>query len=135
MSNTLNQKVLFILSTIFILNCNSNNNVNEEINLNKCEQGEIVTELSEEIPVYVKIVKDGEPFYNGSKTFYEVDSEIYLPEIFQQTGIKIVRIFPINEISNKVGSEIKVKGVIKTCFTGDHGLLTNNYIGFYLLEQ
>lgn len=130
-----NLKSVFVLSIIFMFNCSSNNDVRDEITLDKCEQGEIVQEVTEKITVIVKTIKEGEPFYDGSKTYYEVDAENYLPEIFKQTGVKKIRLFPINEISTKIGSEIRVKGIIKSCITGKHGLLTNNYIGFYLIEQ
>jgi len=102
---------------------------------NNCGESTLIQELTENIPVTVKSVKDGEPFYNGNKIYYEVNAEDYLPKIFNQNGNKYIRLFPINKINHDIDSQIMVKGTITSCFTGDHGLLTNNYIGFYLLEQ
>jgi len=71
----------------------------------------------------------------GSKTYHEIDAKTYLPEVFEQQPDMYIRVFPINKINYEIDSQIMVKGTITSCITGDHGLLTNDYKGFYLLEQ
>ena len=102
---------------------------------NYCNESMFIQELSENTPVTVKSVKEGEPFYMGSKIYYEIDAKTYLPEVFEQQPDMYIRVFPINKINSNIGSQIMVKGTISTCFTGNHGLLTNDYKGFYLLNQ
>lgn len=102
---------------------------------NYCNESMFIQELSENTPVTVKSVKEGEAFYNGIKIYYELDAETYLPNIFEQNNVKLVRLFPLNKINSNIGSQIMVKGTISGCLTGNHGLLTNDYIGFYLLNQ
>lgn len=123
---------IFLLA-ILLINCSDKK---DDVQLNSaCGDRTIIKELTETIPAIVKHVKDGEPFYMGSKIYYEIDAETYLPEVFGQNNIKHIRVFPINKINREIDSQIMVKGTITSCLTGDHGLLTNDYIGFYLLEQ
>lgn len=122
---------IFILGLLMI-SCSDNK---DEVSLNKCSESTLIQELTENTPVIVKSVEDGEPFYDGSKIYYEVDAETYLPKIFEQNQNKYIRLFPINKTNHDIGTETTVKGTITTCVTGNHGLLTNNYIAFYLLEQ
>jgi len=122
------------LMGLLMVNCSNNNN-NDEVALEGCGESTLIQKLTEDIPVTVKGVKEGEPFYNGSKIYYEVDAEAYLPEVFEQNGEKYLRLFPINKINDNMDSQIIVNGTVTSCLTGNHGLMTNNYIAFYLLEQ
>jgi hypothetical protein len=125
---------IFLLG-ILMVNCSGADNDNE-VSLADCDESTLIYELTEKVPVTINKVKEGEPFYNGSKIYYELDVESHLSEILEKVeNRKTIRIFPVNNINNDVGSEIMIGGKIISCFTGNHGLLTNNYIRFYLLEQ
>lgn len=122
---------IFILS-LLLISCSK---TNDEVILDKCNESVFIKKLDENTPVIVKTVKDGEPFYNGSKIYYELDAETYLPEVFEQNHVKHIWVFPINKINYDIGSQTMVKGTITSCITADHGLFINMNISFYLLEQ
>src|SRR5690606_4483587 len=95
--NELGMKTLAIfLMGILMTNCSDGHN-NDKVALDGCGESTLIQKLTENIPVTVKSVEEGEPFYNGSKIYYEVDAEAYLPEVFEQNGNKYLRLFPINE--------------------------------------
>lgn len=124
---------IFLLG-ILMTSCSESNNI-DEILRDRCSESTFIQELTENIPITVKSVKDNEPFYNGSKIYYEVNAEAYLPKIYEHNENKYIRLFPINHINKKIESEIEVKGKITSCLTGDHGLSVNINMQFYLLEQ
>lgn len=125
-------KTISILILIAILSCSNDddNGVEED---SKCTHSELILTLEEPIQAIVKSPEVGQPFYSGKKIFYEVDAEEYLPTIFEQNGVKTVRIFSKSNIEEKEGTQVQIKGAISNCLTGDHGLLTNDLIGFYLI--
>jgi len=92
-------------------------------------------EISEAIPATVSKVKEGEPFFNGIQTYYEVDAERDLPELFERNGEKTIRIFPTENTDESQGAVTEITGQLNSCLTGDHGLLTNDFKIFYILER
>ena len=85
-------------------------------------------------PAVVREVEEGQPFFNGIKIYYEVDAEEYFPELFELNQVKMIRIFPVNEPIGEIGDRVRLRGNIFGCITGAHGLVTNDYKGFYLIE-
>lgn len=128
-------KTLTILILVLFMTSCSDNDSNNEVSLDHCSESTFVKELTEDIQVTVKHVEDGQPFYNGSKIYYEVEVDKYLKDVLGSNPPEIIRLFPINKTNNNIGSQIKVKGTITSCITGDHGLYINILVGFYLLEQ
>lgn len=124
-----------ILCFAIIVSC-SNGQENEAVDLSAlCTGPDVLIELEEPIPAKVAVVDEGQPFFNGVKTYYEVDAETYLPLFFEKNGQKIARIFPLTNIDLSVGKKTEIKGKLSSCLTGAHGLLTNDYKGFIIIEQ
>jgi hypothetical protein len=91
--------------------------------------------LKEAIPATVKLIEDGDYFYDGNQHYFEVNAKIHLPKLASKDIISIIRIFtPANNIS-KIGNDLMVKGTIYTSVSGAHGRLTNNPDLFYLIEN
>lgn len=127
--------ILILLISSFPLSSCSNDDKDSENSIQKCSDPIFLLDLTEEIPATVSIVEAGEPFFHGIETYYKVDAETYIPSLFAQNEQKFIRIFPTSKINEKAGDKVKIKGKLSTCLTGNHGLLTNDYKGFYILEQ
>ncbi|HDZ03838.1 hypothetical protein LCGC14_0199920 [marine sediment metagenome] len=128
-------KTMIFLSISMMMSC-SNGQENEDVDLNAlCIEPDILIELTEAIPAKVRVVEDGQPFFNGIKTYYEVDAETHLPLLFEINGEKTIRIFPVKKIKSDEGSDVEITGKLISCLTGAHGLVTNDYKGFTLLEE
>lgn len=125
---------LFLAMSILLSACSTNEEKEEDL-IQKCEDPRFILELTEDIQATVLIVQEGQSFFHGIKTYYEVDAEVYLPEIFEQNDQKIIRIFPTSRIDRQAGDKVDIKGTLSACLTGHHGLLTNDYKGFYILEE
>lgn len=71
-------KLGIILCFAITVSC-SNSQGNEAIDLSAlCTGPNFILELDEPIPAIVKVVDEGQSFFNGVKTYYEVDAEVYL---------------------------------------------------------
>lgn len=133
MKININFKSLIILSITALFSC-STTSEKDENPIQTCDDPRFIVELTEYIPAQVAIVKEGEPFFNGIiKTYYEVDAETYLPELYKLNNQKIIRIFPMKLLENKVGDKVEVTGKLSSCHTGNHGLLTNDYNDFIII--
>ena len=100
-----------------------------------CIESAMETELTEGVPAIVKVVEEGQPFFNGNKKYYEVDIETNIPELFELYKEKIIRVFPTRKMNSDVGEEVFIKGKIFSCLSGNHGLLTNDFKGFTLIND
>lgn len=116
--------------------CSDNNN-NEEVTIKKCENSEFIHDITESVPVTVKMVENIENSYERSKVYYELDVETYIPEILESVNNqKTIRLFPLNNVNNEVGTIIMINGKISSCPTKGEDFLPNIYLGvYYLLEQ
>ncbi len=137
MKMTPSLKLVFISVVLTFASCsNGQDNETSEIDINSlCIDPYVFMEITESIPATVRLVDEGQPFFNGVKRYYEVNAETYIPSIFENSGERIVRIFPIQNKGEEVGSEIKISGKLISCFTGAHGLLTNDYKVFTLIDN
>ena len=137
MKNIVTLKLFLIPIMLVFVSC-SNSQENDpslaDINV-LCTEPELLLELNESIPATVKVVEDGQPFFNGSKKYYEVDLETHIPELFERFNQKILRIFPISKINSAGGAQVQISGKIYSCITGHHGLLTNDLKGFTLISN
>ncbi len=130
-------KGLLYLIIINFTSCSiSQEKQNQDLDLQTlCDDPELIVQLSENIPATVKIVEEGQPFFNGNKKYYEVDVETYIPEIFDKYNQKYQKIFPISDNEIKIGETVYLSGEIFSCLTGQHGLLTNDLKGFMILKK
>lgn len=130
-------KGLLYLLIINITSCSiSQEKQNQDLDLQTlCNDPEFIVQLSENIPATIKIVEEGQPFFNGNKKFYLVDVETYIPEIFEKYNQKYQKIFPISDINAEVGETVNLTGEIFSCVTGLHGLSTNDLKGFMILKK
>lgn len=130
-------KTIIFISICIMMSCTSNQeNEDVDVNLNTlCIEPDLLIELTEAIQAKVKVVEKGQPFFNGVKTYYEVDAETYLPSLIAMNGQKTIRIFPLVKIKAKKDSNVQITGKLISCLTGAHGLLTNDLKFFTLLEE
>lgn len=128
-------KTILIISVTVMVNCSDSDN--QETSLKKCENSEFIHTIGSSIPVTIKMVENMENSYEGSKIYYELDVETYIPEILERVDDrKTIRLFPLNHINNSVGSQIMINGKIFSCPIGGKDFLPNIYLGVnYVLEQ
>lgn len=128
-------KLFFFVLTAFLIACSeeTSNGIDFTGDFVSCDSSEFILELSDDIPAKVMVVEDGEPFFNGIRTYYLTDAETYIPELFEQTNTKFVRIFSTRTILN-IGNNVFITGNLNWCHNPDHGLLSNDIIGLYFLE-
>lgn len=129
--------LLIVTSLVLLVACNHNDDgAEKEVDINAlCDTPTFLLDLTESIPATVKVVKEGQPFFNGVKRYYEVDAEAHLPSFFETNNQKIVRIFPLKDKGERIGEQIQISGRLISCVTGAHGLLTNNYVVFTLIDD
>ncbi len=60
-------------------------------------------------------VDEGQPFYDGSKIYYQINTETYIPEMFELNGVEYAKLFPSNKINNSISSQIIIKGKVSIC--------------------
>ena len=134
MKNVINNTYTILLVFTSIVSC-SNDDTNNTEKVAQCSNPDFIMEISDKIPATVSVVAEGEPFFHGIRTFYEVDAEKNLPDLFDRNGQKTIRIFPVEKANEILGENIGILGRLNSCLTSDHGLLTNDYKVFYILER
>jgi len=128
-------KTIFLSFFLLVLGCSSDDSDTETEQFSNCESISLRANIEQAVPAMVRSIEDGEPFYDGNRTYLEIDAESYIPSIAEEDQVTMIRIFAPSENLGAVNSNVMVQGSIYLCNTGAHGLLTNDFKPFYLIEN